>query len=133
MRGAGGIATLLLFCAAGWVGCEPGLEQDAEQADRRRLARMRAAIEQSVKDLTCTDSTDCATIELGAKPCGGPWEYLLYSRIGGDEAELQRAVEAYNQLNHELNVRWGWVSDCALAHQPLPGCVEQTCVDVSGP
>lgn len=133
MRRASGIATLVLFCAAGWVGCEPGLEQDAEEADRRRLDRMRAEIVQSIEDLTCSDATDCAAIAFGAKPCGGPWEYLLYSRIGVDEAELQRAVEAYNQLNHELNARWGWVSDCALAPQPRPDCVEQTCVDVSEP
>lgn len=122
-----------LLCAAGTAGCDNGVVEDIqtqEESDVRRLAEMRAEILVSIEDLSCAKAADCATIALGDKPCGGPWEYLVYSRAAVDEQELTDAVDAYNRYNRELNQRWSWDSDCALAQQPGTDCVSEACAPI---
>lgn len=101
-----------------------------EEVDRARLEGMRQDIIEFIGEPTCRDSTDCRYIAFGDKPCGGPWEYLIYSASEVDTLELQSMVESYNRFNEELNRRYGWVSDCSVPPVPNLGCREGLCVDL---
>ena len=54
----------------------------------------------------CAASGDCASMPVGSKPCGGPWEYIGYCRLTTDTvrlrtvlAELERRQREYNRAN----------------------------------
>ena len=101
-----------------------------EVRDRAKLDSWRSEILSMVADPVCADSTDCRCIGLGAKPCGGPWEYLIYSVSSVDTVALAQEVASYNDFNAVLNQRYGWVSDCSIARKPTPGCKDGKCVDL---
>ena len=101
-----------------------------EAGDRARLAEMRQEILDLAADPVCDDPADCRFIALGAKPCGGPWEYLVYSVASVDSVELAERVDVYNELNAELNLRYGWVSDCSVPPVPTLDCRDGRCVDL---
>ena len=104
-----------------------------EVSDRAQLDAWRDAILSMVANPVCTDSTDCRAIALGAKPCGGPWEYLIYSVSSVDSSALAQEVANYNDFNAVLNQRYGWTSDCSIPPMPRPGCKDGKCVDLDGP
>ena len=64
----------------------------AEEVDRARLEGMRQDIIEFIGEPTCKDSTNCRSIAFGDKPCGGPWEYLIYSVVEFDTLALQDMV-----------------------------------------
>ena len=54
----------------------------------------------------CAASGDCRAAPVGSKPCGGPWEYMVYCRLSTDTlrlrtvlAELERRQREYNRKN----------------------------------
>ena len=66
----------------------------------------------------CSDDSNCKFVGFGAKPCGGYWEYLVYSIANVDSTFLINKVIQYNELNDTFNVRYGWVSDCMIVEPP---------------
>ncbi len=124
---------MLLCSAAAVVVLLSGCGDEASEArDIARLEAMEQEIRALVGDAPCADSTDCTAIPLGAKPCGGPWGYLVYSRSSVDSARLATMAREYTEYNAELNQRWGWISTCDLARMPRPACKDGRCVDVLG-
>lgn len=105
-------------------------QADQEERDQRWLHRMRARIDALVGEARCESEADCRYIGLGAKPCGGPWEYLVYSVAQTDSAQLSEKVKEYNAFEAGMNQKYGYVSDCALPAEPVVGCVEGRCVDL---
>lgn len=102
----------------------------SEKADLARLEQMEQDLRVFIAAAPCSDSTDCAVVAVGAKPCGGPWGYLVYSTASVDSTELGRKARAYTDFNRLLNERWGYVSDCAVQPVPQPSCVDGRCVDL---
>jgi hypothetical protein len=67
-----------------------------EREAQQRLRRMRAAIMELVGEARCENVEDCRFVGIGAKPCGGPWEYLVYSTAQTDPDQLIPHVREYN-------------------------------------
>ena len=92
-------------------------------------------MEQGILDLigeaACSDSSECAAIWFGAKPCGGPWRHQVYSKSTVDEEALEVLVEGHYEFNRLFNERYGIYSDCSIATSANPGCVEGVCVDLN--
>ncbi|MEP4534969.1 MAG: hypothetical protein ABJ004_17880 [Cyclobacteriaceae bacterium] len=92
------------------------------------LDSMRMAIIDLAVTSACSETETCHFIGFGSKPCGGPWEYLIYSSET-DTAYLHALVTSYNDLDKQYNVESGKASDCAIAPAPDsvvcdgPGCV----------
>ncbi|PWF40445.1 hypothetical protein [Massilia glaciei] len=87
------------------------------------LAQMRAA----VGGAACTASSQCATIAVGARPCGGPEAYFAYSSATTDAASLQGLAERYRAERKATHVASGMVSDCRLITNPGAQCMAGTC------
>ena len=102
-----------------------------ERQDRQRLNALGDRIYKLVGEPHCESVEECRYIGLGAKPCGGPWEYLVYSISQTEPEWLRDMVEEYNDLEAEMNRKYGYVSDCAMAAEPRLGCVEGYCVDLN--
>lgn len=90
---------------------------------------------QAVTDMialpVCATSLQCSSIAIGAKPCGGPWRYAVYSKGNVNERELQRRADDLLAFEREYNRRNNVVSDCSLARPATPACVEGFCVDLN--
>lgn len=106
-------------------GCEEGTtaEKEREILDGRRLEILRYANSQS-----CTGNSTCNYIGLGAKPCRGYWEYIVYS-TAIDTTHFFQMIAQYNKDEDEYNRRWGITSDCEPALPPDSiACINGVCI-----
>ena len=80
-----------------------------------------------INSFSCVNSSGCNSIAFGAKPCGGPREYLVFSN-DIDLPVLQQMVNEYNNLDDAYNIQISAVSDCAIVNPPTNiGCVDGVC------
>lgn len=108
-----------------------GSEQ-TEQETQQHLQHMRSDIIERIGQARCKNIEDCRFTGLGAKPCGGPWEYLVYSSVETNADTLITQVRRYNQVEHSINKRFGRVSDCSIPAEPKLECVAH-CIDANQP
>jgi hypothetical protein len=80
-----------------------------------------ATLEQLIGQARCDNPSQCRTIGVGAKACGGPAAYRAWSTRDTDEAALRAWVEQDARAQREALARAGRRSDCALT--PDPGAV----------
>jgi hypothetical protein len=118
----------------GLAACAPPVPADSAdvQADTASLDVLHAEVRVQLGDPTCTITAQCRTIPFGAKPCGGPWSYLVYSAATTDSAQLAGAVDRYTAREHELNRLEERASDCSLVTEPEVMCADGQCVPVEG-
>ena len=105
----------------------------SKQADKTTLISTEMLIAKKQKiiayinNFPCSATVGCNSIAFGAKPCGGPWEYLVYSNAV-NLTELQSMVEDYNQTEATFNLQTGALSDCMAVSPPAKvGCVNGKC------
>lgn len=91
----------------------------------RDLQRLRKQIDNTIST-KATDVSQCALMPLGAKPCGGPWEYLVYSKQSTDEGFLIELTSEYYTLDERLNA--DKTSDCLPAQKPSVTLNDGECI-----
>ena len=94
-------------------------EQRTEEGDRARLVEMRQEIDALIGDAAGASIADCRYAGIGAKPCGGPWAYIVYSASSTDPTELVSRLAEYNAFEAEMNALYGYVSDCSIPNMPV--------------
>ncbi|HCU64434.1 MAG TPA: hypothetical protein DF774_01600 [Rheinheimera sp.] len=94
---------------------------------RNELQAMYQDIVQLVGQAKASSVAQCRVVGLGAKPCGGPQSYLVYSAEQGNETELLAKVARYNLLVQQHNQQLGLISDCAVVPKPGVVLVEGVC------
>lgn len=114
-------ALVLLVVACAQQQPEPVGTQSASMDSLLRV------VQTLTNDTACDDVSQCRAVAFGAKPCGGPWRYLVYSIQTTDSARLAEAVNAYNDAESELNRREGRVSDCRFVGKPGLICRSGAC------
>ena len=97
--------------------CGGSQEVITQEHDEKMLMELREEIYEMVEQATCSGESECKYIGFGSKPCGGFWEYLVYSNSVDEEA-LKLKVEHYNQLEKKYNIKWKVVSDCTVVNPP---------------
>lgn len=104
-------------------------EEDIVSVDitTEQLDLMKSEIQAYIATFPCDETVGCNSIAFGSKPCGGPWEYLVYSNAV-DQAYLEEQVLLYNEMQNQYNIQTGAVSDCAVVGPPATiGCVNGVC------
>ena len=111
---------LLAACAA-----HGGNQTDAPAPARQNdtLARIHAL----VGTPSCTEDSQCRTMAVGQKGCGGPESYLAYSTASSSEAELKALGDIYRAERRSANSAGGRVSDCRFIADPGAACRAGTC------
>lgn len=128
-RVAHSLAVLALVAACRATGQRETTVQPAtDEDDREQLAELGAEARALIGEPSCTSVAQCRAVPLGAKPCGGPWSYVVYSTESTDAAALADVVARYNALEARLNRREGRVSDCQFVSRPLLDCVDGRCI-----
>ncbi|UCF06461.1 MAG: hypothetical protein JSV33_05390 [bacterium] len=108
------------------IGGSGTLEEDLE-----RLRAMNEVITEYVGIPVCSGNGECDAFPFGAKPCGGPWRYLIFSHETVDADHLREMVCLYNAFNRVINHRHGIASDCSVVPPPRLGCRHGRCVDLN--
>ena len=84
-------------------------------------------IQTLVADKSCLEDADCASIGYGAKACGGPRSYLIYSLQRTNVDELTELVEGYNTLQSEDQRDSAVFGTCEYLMPPELACLEYRC------
>ena len=80
-----------------------------------------------IATFSCADASSCNSIAFGAKPCGGPREYLVYPNTV-NQTTLETLVNEYHEMDSAFNTQTGAVSDCMVVGPPnTVGCVNGVC------
>lgn len=84
-----------------------------------------------INSFNCTESSNCNYIAFGAKPCGGPREFLTFPS-SVNLPTLQTMVNEYYEMDNAYNIQTGAVSDCAIVNPPSTmDCVNGNCIIIN--
>jgi hypothetical protein len=75
--------------------------------------------------LACRQDSDCHTLPLGHRACGGPESYLAWSAApgeGSDAAALAAATRRYTALRRKQAQALGEMSTCEVKADPGAFC-----------
>jgi hypothetical protein len=108
----------------------PWMYESTMHDDAAKLDAMRKAIVALIGTPACGGEGDCRYIGLGVKPCGGVWEYLIYSASTVDTVKLEYLVMLYNAFDDGFNHRYNVASDCMFVTPPTVRCFEGVCEKV---
>lgn len=104
-------ALIVTACAGGQSSSVPA------ESSTQDLDSLRVAIQQTIGEAAEAPAS-CRLIAFGAKPCGGPWQYLPYSIEATDSVTLANLVDEYNSAEAKLNQQQGRISDCSVVQRP---------------
>lgn len=84
-----------------------------------------------IATFSCTEASSCNSIAFGAKPCGGPKEYLVYPN-SVNQSTLEAMVNEYNEMENKFNIETDAVSDCMHVLPPNTiDCVNGVCTIIN--
>lgn len=111
-------ATALASCA----------QPPAEPESRRLAGELRALIGPA----SCTSDSQCRTLAVGSKACGGPAGYWAWSTEGTDAKRLAELAARQAEAERRETQAAGMRSDCRVVTDPGAACVAGRC-ELAGP
>lgn len=95
--------------------------------NRERLEALAKKIRTEVATPKADRVAQCRAAAFGAKPCGGPWRYVVYSTKVSDAKKLESMIGEYNALEKTINREEGRASDCAFVAEPDVALIGGVC------
>ena len=92
-------------------------EVSAQEAEKEVIDNLKIEIKELAVKSACSEEYMCYSVGVGAKPCGGFWEYLIYSGSIDLESFFAK-IETLNELEKEYNQKYSIQSDCFIAMPP---------------
>jgi hypothetical protein len=80
----------------------------------------------------CDNNSQCKTLAVGSKACGGPASYLAYSTKQSNGEKLTRLATADAAAQKAKEASSGMVSTCSLVMDPGAVCTAGRCVTAGG-
>jgi hypothetical protein len=110
------------IAAAVLSACGGGGDAVQEATLETRIAALEVEVKTRIGPAVCAVDADCRALPMGARPCGGPSEYLPYSIRGTDEGALARLSADHRRLSAELDAQRQAVGTCEALAEPTPYC-----------
>ena len=85
------------------------------QAERQAAV---ADLDRLIGDAEASGLAACQTVPVGAKACGGPTDYAVYSAEASEAAAIVQTAEEITQLDEQANREFDLTSDCAVTPEP---------------
>ena len=110
----------------------PGGNSDQEQIRilQAKLGQIYGEIGTVTADLSCTSDSECHSIAVGNRACGGPQGYMVYSVAKTDVPRLTDLAAQSARVEGEINALTGLASICSMQMPPTVGCVADLCKEV---
>ena len=102
----------------------------AAQSDAEEALGLRNEITSAIGEARCRNLVNCRIVGLGARPCGGPDEYVAYSIWETDREHIANLVFEYNLLKEDMMFESDAVGTCEVLPKPDVDCVYDRCVIV---
>ncbi|OGB06060.1 MAG: hypothetical protein A3E25_23120 [Burkholderiales bacterium RIFCSPHIGHO2_12_FULL_69_20] len=91
-------------------------------------AALLARIDAEVGGAPCSSSTQCRTLPIGAKACGGPARWMAWSTTTGRADQLQAWSAQLADLQRRRFEATGMMSTCSIVPDPGAVCRTGRCV-----
>ena len=131
-RAGGLLALMVLTAGCAYPVSDSASDADIVTCDRNRytneLQALRAEVDAGIGDPLAERVEGCRAIPMGAKACGGPSFYLVYSTGISDVERLERLAAQHRQLAEEFNQACGLRSNCAMTPAPKLTLVDGRCL-----
>ena len=114
------LTSFLIFITS----CE---EISTDNFDNLSIDEVAQLIDQEVGNAPAESLSSCSVLAIGAKPCGGPWGYLVYSKEESDTERLKQLVKRYNELDEIRMKEEGYGSTCDYATEPTLSLENGSC------
>jgi hypothetical protein len=124
LRLAAASLLVLTTCA----GARPTAPAASTPAPASPTAALWQQIQSANSNLSCDNDSQCHSIGVGAKSCGGPENYLAWSSKSDDGAKLKSLVELHSAARRADNNRDATMSTCIASSDPGATCRAGTCV-----
>jgi hypothetical protein len=124
--------TLILLLLAGCAACTTAAPQ-APQAQQAPQSDTLARIHALAGTPNCSSDEQCHALPLGARACGGPESYLVWSSARTSQAEIEALGERYKEERRAANKASGLMSTCQFLMDPGAVCRAGTCQAGDGP
>lgn len=96
------------------------------QSTDAELHTLSAKIDELHGDSKCTNTEQCRVVGLGAPACGLYKNFLIYSTLDTQEADLLKAVAAFNEKHKKFVDLSLSVGDCGNKPAPVE-CISRHC------
>lgn len=114
-------ATALASCAQTRPAAEP---------ESQRLAQELRAL---IGPAACTSDSQCRSLPVGARACGGPAGYWAWSTERSDAKQVLDLSRRQAEAQKRENAASGMQSDCRMLTDPGAACVANRCELLSKP
>jgi hypothetical protein len=118
------LACLLAWAALASCAQTPPAPPAPTETESARLGR---ELRELIGSAACSADTQCRSLAVGAKACGGPAGYLAWSTEGTDATRLAALAARQAQAQRRENEASGMRSNCALVTDPGAACVAGRC------
>jgi hypothetical protein len=99
----------------------------AAGSDEAALKAIHGEIINLIGEPRCANLVHCRILSLGARPCGGPSEYLAYSSITANGETLEAKAYEYSFLEEEVNRSKAAAGACEVLPEPRAACIGGRC------
>lgn len=112
------------------IDCNDSDAISLQEAQKEVIDNLKIEIKNLAGASICSEEYSCYNVGIGAKPCGGFWEYIVYSN-SIDIVTFLAKIETLNELEKEYNEKYSILSDCFMAMPPSSiSCVDGKCTAV---
>jgi len=101
-----------------------GVAVSAELSQKAISAANQALTTAIQLDNQCATSEDCTTVAVGARACGGPNGYAVYSIKSSNAQDIRLWAQLTTTLEHQYNTENSVMSICSIVIPPEPVCDE---------
>lgn len=120
-------AASLLMLAASACGSAPPPAAPASAQAAGKTETLWKKIQAANADTSCDTQSQCHTIGVGSKACGGPERYMAWSSKNSDGAALKALVEQHTAARRADDEREQMMSTCSLVSDPGASCRAGQC------
>jgi len=108
---------LFIFLAFLAIDCTTASDIQGQEVEKTALNSLKKEIKALADESICSEENTCYSVGFGSKPCGGFWEYLVYSN-SIDVVDFLAKINNYNELEKKYNIKYNILSDCFLVMPP---------------
>jgi len=110
--------------------CDDSGDISPQESEKEVIDKLKIEIKNLANESVCSEDIICYSVGIGAKPCGGFWEYIVYSS-SIDVVTFLTKIETMNELEKQYNIKYTVQSDCYIVAPPRSlTCENGKCIAV---
>ncbi|WP_024592230.1 MULTISPECIES: hypothetical protein [unclassified Pseudoalteromonas] len=92
----------------------------------KNLSDLNYDLNNMVSNNSCTASFQCKVLEVGARSCGGPSKYAVYSTLNTSQEEAEQLAQQITKQENIQNKAQG-LTDCSPVLEVQSLCINHQC------